>query len=228
MSSNRRFNLIHNNHSIRTIDDLREYCAIEQLLIDYREGKLRRWLKALRGFNNIIIEIDCLSVENDLEIAQELVRILEIKQQIFEDYQSKLEMQAKLFQIYDNSIEQLLIDYREGTLQRFLKALKYFDDLIVKIDCLSVEDDLEIARELVKILGIRQQAFEDYQAKSETAKRLSKFFITTSLRNPYQIGTKLVSNPFSFEVATQETEVATQEKIQEGAKKVANFIKSLF
>jgi len=47
MSSNRRFNLIHNNHSIRTIDDLREYCAIEQLLIDYREGKLRRWLKAL-------------------------------------------------------------------------------------------------------------------------------------------------------------------------------------
>jgi len=91
MSSNRRFNLIHDNQSIRTIDDLREYCAIEQLLIDYREGKLRRWLKALRCFDDIIVEIHCLSVENDLEIAQELVRILEIKQQIFEDYQAKLE-----------------------------------------------------------------------------------------------------------------------------------------
>jgi hypothetical protein len=91
MSSNRRFNLIHDNQSIRTIDDLREYCAIEQLLIDYREGKLRRWLKALRCFDDIIVEIHCLSVENDLEIAQELVRILEIKQQIIEDYQAKLE-----------------------------------------------------------------------------------------------------------------------------------------
>ena len=91
MSSNRRFNLIHNNHSIRTIDALREYCAIEQLLIDYREGKLRRWLKALRCFDDILNKINCLSIENNLEIAQELVRILEIKQQIFEDYQAKLE-----------------------------------------------------------------------------------------------------------------------------------------
>jgi G3E family GTPase len=91
MSRHQRFNLIHNNHRIRTIDDLREYCAIEQLLIDYREGKLRRWLIALRCFDDIIVEIDCVSVENDLEIVQELVRILEIKQQIFEDYQAKLE-----------------------------------------------------------------------------------------------------------------------------------------
>jgi G3E family GTPase len=91
MSSNRRFNLIHNNHSIRTIDELREYCAIEQILIDYHKGKLQRWLKALRCFGDTIDEINCLSVENDLEIAQELVRILEIKQQAFEDYQAKLE-----------------------------------------------------------------------------------------------------------------------------------------
>jgi hypothetical protein len=175
MSRNLRFNLIHNNQKIRTIDKLREYCTIEQLLIDYCEGKLQRWLKALRGFDNIIIEIDCLSVENDLEIAQGLVTILGIKQQIFENYQAKLEMaekRAKLFQLYDNSIEQLLIDYREGTLQRWLKALESFDDIIVEINCLSGESDLEIARELVTILGIKQQAFEDYQAKSETAKIL--------------------------------------------------------
>jgi hypothetical protein len=172
MSRNLRFNLIHDNQNVRTLDELREYCAIEQLLIDYREGKLQRWLKALRGFNDIIVEIDCLSVENDLEIAQELVRILEIKQQIFEDYRAKLEMQAKLFQIYDNSIEQILIDYREGTLQRWLKALECFDNIIVEINCLSGESDLEIARELVTILGIKQQAFEDYQAKLEMAKIL--------------------------------------------------------
>jgi hypothetical protein len=175
MSRHLRFNLIHNNQSIRTLDKLREYCAIEQLLIDYREGKLQRWLKALRCFGDIIVEIDCLLVENDLEIAQGLVTILGIKQQIFENYQAKLEMaekRAKLFQLYDNSIEQLLIDYREGTLQRWLKALESFDDIIVEINCLSGESDLEIARELVTILGIKQQAFEDYQAKSETAKIL--------------------------------------------------------
>ena len=91
MSSNRRFNLIHNNQIIRTIYELREYCAIEQLLMDYFEGKLQRWLKALRGFDDIIIKIDSLSVENDLEIARGLVTILEVKQQIFEDYQAKLE-----------------------------------------------------------------------------------------------------------------------------------------
>jgi G3E family GTPase len=91
MSRKLKFYLRHNNQSIRTIDGLREYCSIEQLLIDYREGKLRRWLIALRCFDDIIVEIDCVSVENDLEIAQELVRILEIKQQAFEDYQAKLE-----------------------------------------------------------------------------------------------------------------------------------------
>jgi G3E family GTPase len=91
MSRNLRFNLIHENQNIRTIDELREYCAIEQLLIDYREGKLQRWLKALRCFDDILNKINCLSIENNLEIAQELVRILEIKRQIFEDYQAKLE-----------------------------------------------------------------------------------------------------------------------------------------
>ena len=98
MSRNLRFNLIHNNQKIRTIDELREYCAIEQLLIDYREGKLKKWLKALRFFDDTIDEINCLSVENDLETAQELVRILEIKQQIFEDYRAKLEMRAKVIE----------------------------------------------------------------------------------------------------------------------------------
>ena len=91
MPKNLKFNLIHNNRIIRTIDELREYCVIEQLLIDYREGKLQRWLKSSREFGNIIAEIDSLSVENDPEIAQELVRILEIKQQIFASYQTKLE-----------------------------------------------------------------------------------------------------------------------------------------
>lgn len=91
MPRNLKFNLIHNNQIIRTIDELREYCAIEQLLIDYREGKLQRWLQALRCFDDIINEINCLSVENDLELAEKLVRVLEIKRQIFEDYQAKLE-----------------------------------------------------------------------------------------------------------------------------------------
>lgn len=91
MPKNLKFNLIHNNRIIRTIDELREYCVIEQLLIDYREGKLQRWLQALRCFDDIINEINCLSVENDLELAEKLVRVLEIKRQIFEDYQAKLE-----------------------------------------------------------------------------------------------------------------------------------------
>jgi tetratricopeptide (TPR) repeat protein len=89
MSSNRRFNLIHNNHSIRTIDDLREYCAIEQLLIDYREGKLRRWLKALKIFNNVILAIDNIAAEDELDIMVELVKILDIDIEIAEEYKRK-------------------------------------------------------------------------------------------------------------------------------------------
>jgi Leucine-rich repeat (LRR) protein len=143
MPRNLKFNLIHNSQSIRTIDELREYCAIEQLLIDYREGKLQKWLKALRCFDDIITNIDCISVENDLELAQELVRILEIKQQAFEDYQARFLMYNNQYiKTIDDlreycAIEQLLIDYREGKLQRWLKALRCFDDIITDIDCIG-------------------------------------------------------------------------------------------
>jgi hypothetical protein len=162
MLRNLRFNLIHNNQSIRTIDELREYCAIEQLLIDYREGKLQRWLKALRGFNDIIVEIDCLSVENDLELAQKLVNILSIERQLFLIHQNRL-----IKNLHDlrkhYTIEQLLIDYYNDSLRKWLRSLPNCENLIFEIDKLSEKEleFLKLIENLFKILRINYNKIDN-------------------------------------------------------------------
>ncbi|MGB5595031.1 MAG: hypothetical protein WBM62_13465, partial [Crocosphaera sp.] len=52
-----KFALNHNGIKIRTLDELRKYCNIDQLLKDYRDGKLRRWLEALKNLDNLRVGI---------------------------------------------------------------------------------------------------------------------------------------------------------------------------
>ncbi len=78
----RTFALNHNGRPIWKLDELREYCDIDQLLIDYRDGRLCRWLEAQKNFDNLISSINNISAEEDLELAEELVIILDIDPQI--------------------------------------------------------------------------------------------------------------------------------------------------
>jgi G3E family GTPase len=86
MPKNRRFYLNHNQLFIRTIDDLRMNCSIEQLLLDYRDGKLQRWLKSLKCMSTEILRIEDLDRSSDLEIAEKLSQILGIEETIVRTY----------------------------------------------------------------------------------------------------------------------------------------------
>ena len=101
MSRKLKFALNHNGTPIRTLDELRKDCDIDQLLKDYRDGKLRRWLKALRNLDNLVAVIDDLSAEDDLEVAEELVRIIDIDRQVLEEYNVKIESSQKFFESGD-------------------------------------------------------------------------------------------------------------------------------
>ncbi|MGB5772260.1 MAG: tetratricopeptide repeat protein, partial [Crocosphaera sp.] len=93
-----KFALNHNGIKIRTLDELRKYCNIDQLLKDYRDGKLRRWLEALKNLDNLVLAIENISAEDDLELAEELVRIIDIDRQVWEEYKVKIESYQKFFE----------------------------------------------------------------------------------------------------------------------------------
>jgi tetratricopeptide (TPR) repeat protein len=92
-----KFALNHNGRPIRTLDELREHCDIDQLLKDHRDGKLRRWLEAFKNFDDLISAIDDISAQDDLELAEKLVIILDIYRQILEEYRAKKEGFPKFF-----------------------------------------------------------------------------------------------------------------------------------
>ncbi len=127
MARKLKFSLNHNNQPLRTLDDLRKDCDLNQLLIDYREGKLKRWLDTFRTFDNliqamdnsIVFVLDKKSSQNDLEVTKELVEILGIETKILEDYQQKIDNSRKLFDSGNNyydlkEYEKALADYNKA------------------------------------------------------------------------------------------------------------------
>ncbi|MDJ0661873.1 MAG: tetratricopeptide repeat protein, partial [Crocosphaera sp.] len=77
-----KFALNHNGIPIRTLDKLRKKCDIDQLLKDYRDGRLCRWLKAQKNSDYLISGLDNISAKDDLELAKELVKIIDIERKI--------------------------------------------------------------------------------------------------------------------------------------------------
>jgi polynucleotide 5'-kinase involved in rRNA processing len=76
MPRNRRFNLKHSGKNIRSIDDLRLHVDFSQLLLDYQDGRLQRWLRAMKSFKEEIMEIHELNEKTELKVVQRLIQIL--------------------------------------------------------------------------------------------------------------------------------------------------------
>jgi formylglycine-generating enzyme required for sulfatase activity/uncharacterized protein YkvS len=125
-----KFSLIHNNEQISTLDDLREHCDLDQLLIEYQDGRLVKWLNqipitdkhllidAIDQIPNQIEKINENSVSFELKIIQKLIRILDIDQQKLADYQKIKDFQ-KVYNSGNNyyesqEYEQALVFYNQA------------------------------------------------------------------------------------------------------------------
>lgn len=78
MAKTIKFNLNCDGKAIRTIDDLRDNFSIEDVLSYYKEGLLSRWLE-VRGYDDILKEVNSLTCETDIDITKALIRIFEVE-----------------------------------------------------------------------------------------------------------------------------------------------------
>lgn len=154
MARKLKFSLIHNNQPIRTLDDLRKDCDLNQLLIDYREGKLKRWLETFRIFDNLIQTMDNSIVlvldkkkssQDDLEVAKELVEILGLNNKKLTDYEQKFREARKFVEIGLNCYN----------LQEYEKAIAEY------------EQALEINPSNASIYQNRGNAYRELQNKTK-------------------------------------------------------------
>lgn len=78
MAKTIKFNLICDDYSVRTIEDLQEHFSIEDVLAYYKNKLLQRWL-LVRGYTKELESVNQITVSNDFEIAVELTCILGVE-----------------------------------------------------------------------------------------------------------------------------------------------------
>ncbi|HOE99795.1 MAG TPA: hypothetical protein PK385_01515 [Spirochaetota bacterium] len=117
-----KFNLFMDNKPVRTIEELRENFNFSDLIDYFRNGILRRWL-SVRNLNDYIVKIDAIKTDDDLIIAEELVKIFygaegvsAVKEKIKESvypiiYEKKKKDDLKIFEEKKYSHKQIIENY---------------------------------------------------------------------------------------------------------------------
>jgi len=121
MAKTIKFNLICDDYSIRTIEDLREHFSVEDLLKYYSNKLLHRWLK-VRGYEVELEKIEEISDKNNLDIIKDLISIFEIEtdKEIIEkntyifNYQIEEEISLNEYKESKFKTEQIIVDYHQG------------------------------------------------------------------------------------------------------------------
>ena len=74
MAKTIKFNLICDDHSVRTLDDLREHFSIEDVLSYYKNGLLQRWLQ-VRGYAAELAAVNKIQAKDEIGVAREMAKI---------------------------------------------------------------------------------------------------------------------------------------------------------
>ena len=72
-----KFNLNFGGEEIRTLDDLRENFSIEDVLDNFNNGTLARWLDS-RSYNNELEQVKAIQGTDAREILAEMIRIFDV------------------------------------------------------------------------------------------------------------------------------------------------------
>ena len=73
-----KFNLICDNQSIRTLDDLRDNFCVEDVLEYFNNGLLEKWL-TVRNYNKELEAIKKIKKGSTFEIIEAICNVLDIK-----------------------------------------------------------------------------------------------------------------------------------------------------
>lgn len=79
MAKTIKFNLICDEHSVRTLDDLREHFSIEDVLNYYENGVLQRWLQ-IRGYTEELEAVNGIQAQDDMSAAKEMIKIFGLEE----------------------------------------------------------------------------------------------------------------------------------------------------
>lgn len=121
MAKTIKFNLICDGKPIRTLNDLRNNFAVEDVLSYYQNGLLKRWLD-VRGFTEELDAVNAINSPDEIEIIHELVKIFAITsdiQQIEQDtyiftYLKEREEWLRKFDALEQEQAKIIAHYHEG------------------------------------------------------------------------------------------------------------------
>lgn len=148
MAKTIKFNLILDNQSVRTIEDLRENFSIEDVLEVYNNGLLQRWLE-VRGYSEILEKINDIAYDSNIDIIKRLINIFKI-----EIKNEKVEEGVEILE-YINKRKIKLQEYNELN----FKTQKIIEDYHLEYQNL-IEDIIENKDDMSKIKANIKQ-FED-------------------------------------------------------------------
>lgn len=148
MAKTIKFNLICDDHSVRTLDDLREHFCIEDVLGYYKNGLLQRWLQ-VRGFAGELAAVNGIQAQDDMSIAREMAKIFGLEEsvgdvekdlyilQYREEKTASLQEYAKL----SESMEFAVNSYFEGYNKRIQTICENKDNLpLIKAAVKEIND----------------------------------------------------------------------------------------
>ncbi len=130
-----KFNLILDGKPVRDIEGLKENFNIDDLLLYFKSGLLKRWL-AVRNISDIIEKLDAIKTDDPIEIAKSLIRVFEIensKDKILEGVHSfkfNLEKEIALAKFEENNFKEreIIKNYHNGYKSLFESMMEKKDD----------------------------------------------------------------------------------------------------
>lgn len=110
MAKTIKFNLILDGNPVRDLNGLRENFNIDDILIYYRNGLLKKWLFS-RGYIEELSKIEAITLRDNREIMRELVNIFRVNiephqlEELFHSFDSRTQRRAMLVQLKESNFE---------------------------------------------------------------------------------------------------------------------------
>lgn len=152
MAKTIKFNLILDNQSVRTIEDLKENFSIEDVLEAYNNGLLQRWLE-VRGYSEFLEKVNDITSDSNIEVIKKLIKIFEV-----EIDNKKIEESIAIFQ-YNKEHEMKLKKYEKLNFKKQSVMDEYYSGYQSLIDYI-VNNKNDIAKIKASILEIEKNYFD--------------------------------------------------------------------
>lgn len=149
MAKTIKFNLILDNHPVRTIEGLQEHFSIEDMLKYFSNGLLTRWLK-VRGYESHLAAVEALNPSLDNKtIITELIKIFEVsnledseieKSICILNYLAEEDEINALYRENGFAKRQIIDDYHSGYDALIIHMEEHSDNMaILKADAIEME-----------------------------------------------------------------------------------------